>query len=181
MCVINITTITVTNGVAINTATNGVEYQYKLQSSGTWSATKYTTYGSAAVEDITVVGDYDLRVRVQGTGTGLPWSDWSNSTFSISYACAGDKEWTVDWDPTEVWDGQVLGLWYITYHTATELFVEAQMDTLPTVPNGGGAGINRTTICMADYFDLWKKNPAGDPTTPEVDSSISVTETATSC
>ena len=179
MCVIDITTLTVTNGVPID---DDVEYQYKLQSSETWSATKITTFSNPQVEDIIVIGDYDLRVRVKSTTTGLAYSAWATDTFSVTYSCLGNFDWEIDFNPLEEWDGQFLPLWYIVTHTDTTLNVNTRIDTLPIVVGGGDApGTDRATICAAFYGELWAKTDGGIKVTPEPGSSIVVTNTLISC
>lgn len=95
MCVIEITDITVTNGVSI--AGSPVEGEYILQStlgvgnSGdvTWpGSTTFTTAlpPAAFTPDITVQGDYFLRVRVEAE-IGTNDSNWSVTSFTVAGTC----------------------------------------------------------------------------------------------
>jgi hypothetical protein len=83
MCVININ-LNITNGTPVKST---VEYQYKLTSTGTWGATKFTTVADPKTEDIATFGDYNLQVRVQSSEAGENWSAWAPHNFNVSADC----------------------------------------------------------------------------------------------
>ncbi|PTX62349.1 hypothetical protein C8N46_103449 [Kordia periserrulae] len=62
------------------------EGKYRLATStGAWTSF-VIDINDPKTPDITVLGDYDLEVRIQDTGN--LWSDWYASSFKVSSDCA---------------------------------------------------------------------------------------------
>lgn len=95
MCVINIT-LTISNGVAIETTAEG---RYKEDGESTWIPFSIDTT-SPQTPNITVLGLYDLEVRVQSSEQGNEWSEWQATQFLIAGSCAGSQSVQVGIDVT---------------------------------------------------------------------------------
>jgi len=105
-------------------------------------------------------------------------------TDSVEIVNAVNNEWYVDYDPTEVMDGLLVGNWYIVYNTITELDVFTNLSTLITIVDGGDApGTDRAFFCASSYSNLsgWSKTDGGVRQAPEVGSSIVVFRTVNVC